>query len=427
MKGQTLIDLALPYQRDFILSPAKRKIWLSSRQAGKSWAISFMANRAALSRKNGLSLCISTGARAANELMRKCVAMAEAAKALSRGALRYEASSDCVRFSNGSRILSLPSGNPAGLRGYTADATFIDECAFIERPWDVYAAITPTLTRNKDAVLVMASTPAGRSGLFWDVWNKGGGDWYRQTTTIKQAAAAGLDVDLEELRRLCPDPQVFDMEYMCRFADSWGAFVDESLLEWYDGPAPQGAAAYLGVDIGSRHDRTAAVTVLEKDGVLWVDDALVLDRAPYEEQLKAFAALHRARGYRAGYVDQNGIGAAVAEFASSKITPRIKGFTWTSANKSPAYEAVRAAVFEGRIKFSSRLKELFLADFRNVHRIVDEKGSVSFEAGRDENGHSDAASALVLAVRAARDSPASFQQPQAAPLFSAFGPRSSFF
>lgn len=43
-----LIDLALPYQRDFILAKSKRKLWLSSRQIGKSWSLAFIAVEKAL-------------------------------------------------------------------------------------------------------------------------------------------------------------------------------------------------------------------------------------------------------------------------------------------------------------------------------------------------------------------------------------------
>lgn len=82
----------------------------------------------------------------------------------------YTASADCVKFIGGQRIVSLPSGNPPGLRGYTADIIIIDEAAYIERPRDVFAAIAPTLTRNKDAELVIASTPAGKASWYYDMY-----------------------------------------------------------------------------------------------------------------------------------------------------------------------------------------------------------------------------------------------------------------
>ena len=63
MSDFRLIDLALPYQRRFIEAKKKRKLWLSSRQAGKSWALAGIAAFKACSRPCGLSLCVSTGSR----------------------------------------------------------------------------------------------------------------------------------------------------------------------------------------------------------------------------------------------------------------------------------------------------------------------------------------------------------------------------
>ena len=132
--------------------------------------MAFIAVYKALSRKNGLALCVSTGARAASELMKKCMQMAEAMKLLSDGRIDYTSSADCIKFSNGSRVMSLPSGNPSALRGYSAQAILLDECAFIERQEDVFTAIAPTLTRDPDAELIVASTPAGRGSWFWNMY-----------------------------------------------------------------------------------------------------------------------------------------------------------------------------------------------------------------------------------------------------------------
>lgn len=62
-------------------------------------------------------------------------------------------------------------------------------------------------------------------------------------------------------------------------------------------------------------------------------------------------------------------------------------------------------MFDHKIVFAQHLKQLIVSDFRNVHRIVSESGKVSYQAGRDENGHSDATSALVLALMAAKELP----------------------
>ena len=381
----------------------------------------------AATKKNGLSLCVSTGARAASELVKKCIQMAEAVKMLSNGLLDYTASADCVKCSNGSRVLSLPSGNPSALRGYSAQAILLDECAFIERPDDVFAAIAPTLTRDPEAELIVASTPAGKSGFFWKLWNEAGDDWYKQRTTIDDAAAQGLEVNIAELEKLVGDQEVFDIEYRCKFADSWSSMIDLRLLDWYD-KLPAGAnTAYLGMDVGSTSDRTALVTLKELLGTFYVDDIVVMHKASYESQMSIVKQLHEREKYTSGYIDQNGIGSALAEFVSKQISSRLRGFTWTGANKTPSYEALRAAVFDHKLKFNSKFRSIIEEDFQNVHRIVSETGKVQFEAGRSKQGHSDVTSAIVLALQAAKDNPVNLVEPQTYMRFSPLGQWHSMF
>ena len=381
----------------------------------------------AATKKNGLALCVSTGARAASELVKKCIQMAEAVKMLSNGLLDYSASADCVKFSNGSRVLSLPSGNPSALRGYSAQAILLDECAFIERPDDVFAAIAPTLTRDPEAELIVASTPAGKSGFFWKLWNEAGDDWYKQRTTIDDAAAQGLEVNIAELEKLVGDQEVFDIEYRCKFADSWSQMIDLRLLDWYD-ELPAGAnTAYLGMDVGSTSDRTALVTLKELLGTFYVDDIVVMHKASYESQMSIVKQLHEREKYTSGYIDQNGIGSALAEFVSKQVSSRLRGFTWTGANKTPSYEALRAAVFDHKLKFNSKFRSIIEEDFQNVHRIVSETGKVQFEAGRSKQGHSDVTSAIVLALQAAKDNPVNLVEPQTYMRFSPLGQWHSMF
>ena len=338
--------------------------------------------------------------------------MAFAVKTLTKGKLDYTSSADSIKFANGARVLSLPSGNPAGLRGYTAAATLIDECAYIDHPYDVYSAIVPTLTRDPDAELVVASTPAGKYGLYWDLWNNADDTWYKQSTDIQQAKQNGLDVDIEQLKNMVIDPDIFDMEYMCRFADQFSQFVDLSLVDYVDDVPPEAKTHYVGMDVGSTSDRTAIVTLAQHNDIYYLKDIVILHKSSYENQLNVLKELHSRHEYQSGFIDQNGIGSALAEFATKQVTSKIKGFTWTSANKTPGYEALRAAIFDHKLKIDKRWKQILELDFQNVHRIVNEAGKVSFEAGRNSQGHSDITSALVLALQAAKQHPASFALPQ---------------
>lgn len=75
--------------------------------------------------------------------------------------------------------MSLPSTSDS-LRGFTAQCVCIDEAAYIANLDDVLQAIGPTLTRQPDADLILASTPAGKNGPFYDLWRRAQEDeaWY---------------------------------------------------------------------------------------------------------------------------------------------------------------------------------------------------------------------------------------------------------
>lgn len=327
-----------------------------------------------------------------------------------------------MKFSNGSRVLSLPSGNPAALRGTTAHCIIVDEAAWVEHLDDVLAAISPTLTRCKDGELCLVSTPAGKNSLFFDLWQKAQCDegWYYQTTSIYDAVKDGLDVNIEELKKLCPDPLVWKMEYEAQFADEFGAFIDQTLLQ-FDNVEDQSKERYVGFDVARSSDNSAIVDVQKTGDKFYVADIILLHNAKYETQLEVFKQQFAQRKWSSGYVDAVGLGSPIAEFIHDKVSARIKPFVWNETNKSQAYEHLRSLIFDHKITFAPHLEQMVKADFQNVSRIVTETGKVKFVAQHNAQGHSDITSALVLALWAAHDNPASFAMPQTYQMQSPFG------
>ena len=407
-----LIDLAFPYQKEFITNKSKRKIWISSRQIGKSWTIAFILVRKALEKKNGLTLCISVNSRSASEIIKKCSQFAEAVKTLSKGAITYQSAFDHITFSNGSRILSLPSTSD-GLRGWTASCVCVDEAAFVYKLDEIMQGISPTLTRDPNAELILTTTPAGMNGPFYEMYSRALEDerWYVQTTTIHDAIQNGLDVDLDSLHSLCPDKDIFAQEYECKFMSSYGSLIDLDIIDWYEEIPKGNPENYLGMDIGSTSDRSAIVTAKRILDITYIDDIVMLSKTSYEEQLKIVKEMHAINTYSSGYIDKTGIGSAFAEFCTKQISSRLKGLQFTVANKTPMFEQLRSQIFEHKIKFNKKLKKLIEDDFRNVQRIVTESGQIRYVAGHDQNGHSDATSAIVLALQAIHDMPSNAKTP----------------
>ena len=409
-----LIDLAYPYQKDFILNPRKRKIWISSRQIGKSWSIALLLCYKSLSKKNGLSLCISTGSRAASEIIRKCEQFAEAIKVLSDGEIDYTSSFDSIKFNNGSRVLSLPSSTDgSNLRGYTGNCVCIDEAAYVSHLDNIMNAINPTLSRDDNAELILTTTPAGKNGDFYELYSDALNDdnWYVQYTTIHDAINDGLNANLQSLKTLCPDKDVFAQEYECQFLSEYGSLIDVSLIDYYDDLPTGNRTNYLGMDIGSRSDRSAIVILRKIGEVVYLDDIVVLNKMEYNQQLQMVKEIHNINKFNAGYIDETGIGSAFAEFVNKNVSSKITGFTFTGSNKTPMYEKLRSLIYEHKLKVNIKFKSIIEKDFKNVQRVVNESGQVKYIAGHNENGHSDITSGLVLGIRAIDDHPANFQMP----------------
>ena len=266
-------------------------------------------------------------------------------------------------------------------------------------------AIAPTLTRDPNAELIFATTPAGKSGYFYNniyLPALNSPEWYVQTTTIQDAIKDGLKVDLDALHTLCTDPDIFAQEYECKFLSEYASMIDINLLQFMPREQMPRNKNVVGMDIGSTSDRTAiAIVSIDKD-ILYVYDIVILHKASYEEQLNILQSLHRQYAFQNGFIDANGIGNPIAEFANKRISARIKAFTWTGANKTPAYEFLRSKIFDRQLFFAEHLKPLIISDFQNVQRIITADGNIKYVAGRNENGHSDATSALVLALQAAK-------------------------
>lgn len=421
-KETHLIDIARPYQKEFISSPKRYKLACWSRQVGKSWSLAFLLVMKALQYgKNGLSICISINLRSASEILNKCKQFAEAIKVLSKGAITYSASFDKVVFSTGSRVISLPGTmDGAAVRGWTVNgALVIDEAGFIRGLDDLIQALGPTLTTSPNAEFIVASTPSGKNHKFYDMYCTALNDdnWYVSTITIHDAVAQGLNVDIQQLHNLCPDTDKFAQEYECKFASEYSSLIDISLIDFTDN-IPQGRH-FLGMDVGSKHDRSAIVNIIEKDSHIYIDDIQILQKATYTEQQAKVENIY-AKTQPYGYVDSNGIGSALAEYINKKC-PKIKGFVTTAANKTSLYEYLRAKIFEHKFHVRKKFQPIIISDFNNISRIISEDGKVHYSAEHNAEGHSDVASALVLGMQAEREHQQNAAMPVSYSNYTAFG------
>lgn len=170
-----LSDLLFKYQKSIADDDSPMKIVLKARQIGFSHVCGFICVKTASIKPKSLSIIISMNQRAASELLQKVVQWAEAVKVATDGQLTYSSNATEVMFSNGSRIISIPGGNPNAARGYTVTGCCImDEFAYIPDIDELWQATLPTLTNritHSRPQIIIGSTPTSKDALFGMMWN----------------------------------------------------------------------------------------------------------------------------------------------------------------------------------------------------------------------------------------------------------------
>ena len=118
--------------------------------------------------------------------------------------------------------------------------------------------------------------------MFYKLWEQAQTDpaWYASHVPITAAVEQGLNVDIEQLHKICPDPTAFAVEYMAEFAAASSEFVDLNILDFVD-IIPPLEAKWLGADVGSSHDRTAFATIGLAKSEYYVADIETLKGAEY--------------------------------------------------------------------------------------------------------------------------------------------------
>jgi phage FluMu gp28-like protein len=210
----------LPYQRRWVEDKSPLKIWLASRQVGKSFAVAMEAVDLATRGKCN-NLILSSSERQSQEVMRKVYLHLGYCGARSAGALAADRETrEEVELPNGSRIISLPA-NPDTVRGFSGNV-FLDEFAFHQNTEDIWRAMYPTVTRGY--VIRITSTPNGKLGMFYRLWS-GDARFSRHRVSIHEAVREGLGADVEMLRAGIADPQSWAQEYECEFLDEATAYL----------------------------------------------------------------------------------------------------------------------------------------------------------------------------------------------------------
>lgn len=400
----------LAYQRADVESDARFSWCCWSRQIGKSFTKSLRRVLRGIARRR-TQVFLSAGERQSRELMLKtqqhCRALNIAASAMgdhSLAGLTCRALS--ISLPNGVRIIGLPA-NPQTARGFTGDV-LLDEFAMHRDDRAIWASVFPSVLRG-DGELDVASTPKGLDNLFAEL--RTNDRFSHSLVTLPEAVAAGLDVDIEQIRRSIADEELYQQEFLCAFLDEASAFLTYEQLGRIEDPQLEAGfdlkrvaacrgPLFVGVDIGRHRDLTVMWVVEDVNGVLVTRGIRETRGEPFREQTAALHALLELRQVWRCCVDGGGMGMPLAEAAVEAFgRTRVEAVTFTAGVKDELASRLRLRVEEGTIRIP--VDEAVRNDWHSVRRSVASAGPARYEAARGGSGHADRFWAAGLAVRAA--------------------------
>ena len=378
----------------------KLTFFLCSRQVGKSFLVGYAAVEACWTKPNIKVVILSSGERSSLEVLDKCKRIAKVFQMAFNDTdanLSIEITASEVRFSNGSKIITLPSGDPDRIRGFSPYITIADEFSTQQDQARFYASVFPFVTSpfGGDKKLVIVGTPLGSTNMFWRLWTEKN-DFAKYSLTIHQAKAMGLNVNLDILKRNIPDDDMWKQEYECTPVDAiTSLFTYELLNSVTYQTAPQGLVRYGGMDIGRRSDRTSIVILATTlDGRTFIEQRRTFQNMEFREQFKEAANMIRALNIRKFCVDATGLGMQLAEDLQREFGGIVEPITFTNANKVEMFNGLKKAFSEGTclIPDDPDLKK----EFQSIKRVIT-ANSISYQADRDDSGHADNAVGAALA------------------------------
>jgi phage terminase large subunit-like protein len=160
------------------------------RQAGKSTGAAALAAHTFYYSPGSTVLIVSPTETQSSELLRRAKGMLAA---MPGGGGMMGNATTRIESSLGSRIIALP-GTDASTRGYSPTLLLLDECAYL--PDETIRAMMPSTSVTR-ARIVMLSTPAGRCGVFYELW-----------AATEDQISRGEDPSWDLIRVTCETPEV---------------------------------------------------------------------------------------------------------------------------------------------------------------------------------------------------------------------------
>lgn len=403
------------YQREFYDNFEKydRLIWNKARQIGVSWIIGLAITKDVI--LNGEKwVVLSASEQQSREFMedkvQRFVNMFQAIASYYNYDQIFDNMSfriQEVRFDNGGRIFSVPA-NPRTARGYTGNL-FLDEFAHHQDPNAIFQAAYPIVTRSGKRLL-MASTPMGDSGKFYDIFTKSDA-YFKFQTDIYQAAAQGCPIDPERIKNEIGDNYIFDTEYMCKFISAMNSFISSELISKCEDIKlplelpleelrifPQNSL-FAGFDVGRKRNKSSLWIAESRFGEKTTRHVQSLQDWKFKDQENLLCEMLDKTPIRRLCMDATGLGMQLAENLQSKYGSRVEPVMFTNPAKEALAYSLKREMEDGRWKQPHSPDIRY--DFLSIRQEVTKTGAFRYSAESNEKGHADHFWSAALANEAA--------------------------
>lgn len=385
------------YQKKWLDDTSRLKICLKARQIGMSLTLCFEALKIASEKRCNI-LILSTSERQSYEVMDKIHNLIDAFRQFSKIQLHRESRSELV-LPNKSKIISLPA-SPTTVRGYSGHV-FLDEFAFHRDAKAIWRAMQPTISKGYS--LRVISTPAGKSGMFYDIWSNDDNGFSKHKIDIYDAIKDGLKVDLALLKN-STDAESFAQEFECVFVDeAWSYFPMELIqsaisaeCDYWNGVLK--GQMYFGIDIGRKKDLTVTIAVEKIQDTFYVRDIKTLHHKTFAEQRQTIEDMKETLHPLRICIDASGLGMQLSEELKLQYGSMVEPIGFTAQVKEDLVTKSRILFEKGLIKIPQDLD--LIRDIHSIKKTVTIAGNVRFDADRTDAGHADRFWALALALHA---------------------------
>ncbi|WP_088187553.1 terminase family protein [Desulfosporosinus sp. FKA] len=437
------------YQRDFLESTERFQIWLKGRQLG----FSFVSAARALARSQNLDdyTCIIASYKLddSKEKIRYAKQLYDSLpdnykkRKLVDNTTSLEFVSKSGRKSTGTRIIAQGKGPIRGKGSNNVLDVILDEFAFFGG-WDsvVYTSAVPVFTRVKHGSLTVISTPLGKAGKFYEIWDnpKKYKNYKRRTIywwdfsllckDVPRARREALNMETlqrveefgtEQLHELfnAMDLEAFQQEFECAFVDDNSSYFPLQMVyacvmndEGEEGETEQDrlmASGFTdlrkkikgrlgaGYDVGRRKDASELISLDETEVAKILRLMATYKQSDFELQQRELSRfLEIAKPVRLD-IDETGLGMNLAEDLRKKYGGQVEPISFTNASKEAMAIALHKDFEKGRSGILIPNDRDLISQIVAIKRDVTSTGAFRYSVERNDKHHGDKFWALALA------------------------------